>query len=145
MAGFIDRIWIWTDRLKSRYFTLYLGCRLDLITLFTLQSRSTYDLSCDFPWSNCDVFSSFYAPDTLIRTQLRSLWDIYTLVIWPSRFIADLDKTITRFGEWSVQMRDVRADQKCIRKRLLWDAKPITKHMLMYELLDPYDQISVKC
>ena len=42
-------------------------------------------------------------------------------------------------------MRDVRADQKCIRKRLLWDAKPITKHMLMYELLDPYDQISVKC
>ena len=38
-------------------------------------------------------------------------------------------------------MRDVRADQK----GLLWDAKPLTKHMLTYDLLDPYEQISVKC
>ena len=66
-------------------------------------------------------------------------------MIWPSRFIPDLDKTLTRFGDWSVQMRDVRADQKCIWKCLLWDAKPLTKHMVTYDLLDPYEQISVKC
>ena len=67
------------------------------------------------------------------------------LVIWPSRFIPALDKTLTRLGDWSVQMRNVRADQKCIWKCLLWDAKPLTKHMLTYDLLDPYEQISVKC
>ena len=66
-------------------------------------------------------------------------------MIWPSRLIPDLDKTLTRFGDWSVQMRDVGADQKCIWKCLLRDAKPITKHMLTYDLLDPYEQISVKC
>ena len=66
-------------------------------------------------------------------------------MIWPSCFIPDLDKTLTRFGDWSVQMRDVRADQKCIWKCLLWDAKPLTKHMVTYDLLDPYEQILVNC
>ena len=42
-------------------------------------------------------------------------------------------------------MRDVWADQKYIWKCLLWYAKPLTKHMLAYDLLDPFEQISVKC
>ena len=40
-------------------------------------------------------------------TYTRSWYD-------PHAFFPDLDKTLTRFGDWSVQMRDVRADQKCI-------------------------------
>ena len=42
-------------------------------------------------------------------------------------------------------MFDVRADQTCIWKCLLQDGKPLTKHMLTCDLLDPYEQISVKC
>ena len=33
----------------------------------------------------------------------------------------------------------------CIWKCLLQNGKPLTKHMLTYDLLDPYEQISVKC
>ena len=66
-------------------------------------------------------------------------------MIWPSCFIPDLNKTLTQFIDRSVQMRDVRAYQNCIWKCLLWDAKPLTKHMLTYDLLDPYEQISIKC
>ena len=99
------------------------------------------------PTISRDLIAMSLAPFT---PQIRSLgpsyvWDLYTLVIWPTRFIPDLDKTLTRIGDLSVQMRDMRADQKCIWKCRLWDAKPLTKHMVTYDLLDPYDQISVKC
>ena len=72
-------------------------------------------------------------------------------MIWPWRFIPDLDKTLKRFGELSIYiyiyiyMYDMRADQTRIWKCLSQDGKLLTKHMLTYDLLDPYEQISVKC